>query len=291
MYLCVCVYSEFNNGNSYAYVQVPVCFILCSLYLFLSVKSSLFFVCMCSSSWDRSETFSGMVGIDGPFICQGTFHVRLPTEAMKSIQTSSGSVSPGRATSPAPTPHSRALSAITPSGAGSAAPVTMTLTPGITKSPRPQSPTPVSLSFGMQEFAAFINEDEFMTLPQIQNAVNYIKFADVLLAPFSTPQQQSSDSLEQPVDGPTSARPAGVSVYQCQNSDLWEVSQALELIIRAWRILAHQPVDSMFPNRVNASNASVFNPPLPQDVLIEAAVASGEIVLHLFVFFFAMLCI
>ena len=229
-----------------------------------------------------------MVGIDGPFVCQGTFHVRLPTDAMKSIQASSGSVSPGRSATPLQMPHSRSMSVITPSGAGSAAPVTMNLTPGLPKSPRPQSPQPLAMSFGTQEFATFINEDEFMTLPQIQNAVNYIKFADVLLAPFTTPQQQQADeqlsaSVQQQLDSPASARPAGVSVYQCQNSDLWEVSQALELIIRAWRLLAHQPVDSMFPNRVNASNSSVFNPPLPQDVLIEAAVASGEVVLHLFV--------
>ena len=231
----------------------------------------------------RDKTFSGFVGFDGPFVCKGQFTVELPLATMKSLQAAQPASTPlpvatvttpqmQRSTTPSLAKPRPASTSLQPSGAGAAAPVT--LTPAMAKSPRPQSPVMLAMPTGAQIFSTTISEEAFMTLPQIQNAVNYIKFADVLLAPFSAEQQQQSDST---------ARPMGMTVYQCQRSDLSEVAQALTWIIKAWRLLAHQPVDSLFPNRIVASNAAVFDPPLPQDILIEAAVASGEAVLHVFV--------
>lgn len=227
------------------------------------------------------------MGFDGPFVCKGQFTVELPLATMKSLQAAQPASTPlpvatvstpqmQRSTTPSLAKPRPASTTVQPSGAGAAAP--LTLTPATSKTPRPQSPFMLAMPTGAQSFSTTISEDAFLTLPQIQNAVNYIKFADVLLAPFSAQQQQ-----QQQQQSDATARPVGMTVYQCQRSDLSEVTQALAWIIKAWRLLAHQPVDSLFPNRIVASNAAVFDPPLPQDILIEAAVASGEAVLHVFV--------
>lgn len=247
------------------------------------------------------------MGFDGPFICKGQFCVELPLGTMKSLQSVQPPPTPlpvatvstpqlARSTTPSlaqPRATTAAAAAVLPSGAGAAAPVTVTLSPAAAKTPRPQSPHALVMPSGARIFNTVIPDDAFLTLPQIQNAVNYIKFADVLLTPFSAPppsaaapppqQQQQPQQQQEAVAGDSPARPAGISVYQCQRSDLSEVNEALTWIIQAWRLLAHQPVDSMFPNRIVASNAAVFDPPLPQDILIEAAVASGEAILHMFV--------
>lgn len=246
------------------------------------------------------KAFTGFVGFDGPFICKGQFCVELPLGTMKSLQSVQPPPTPlpvatvstpqlTRSTTPslaqprATTAAATATGTVLPSGAGAAAPVTVTLSPAPAKTPRPQSPHALVMPSGARIFNTVIPDDAFLTLPQIQNAVNYIKFADVLLTPFSAPPPAAAPQQQQAATGDSPARPAGISVYQCQRSDLSEVNEALTWIIQAWRLLAHQPVDSMFPNRIVASNAAVFDPPLPQDLLIEAAVASGEAILHMFV--------
>jgi len=114
-------------------------------------------------------------------------------------------------------------------------------------------------------FRTALGTENVLTLVQVQDSHNLVCIASELLGSVSRAPAASETKWVAPT----------------------EISQALELTVRAWELLTHPPVDALFPNSRTAlqspSYARLFDPPLKDDVLIEAAVASGEAILHAYV--------
>lgn len=130
------------------------------------------------------------------------------------------------------------------------------------------SPAPFSSGGSGSSGSTFVTalaSENALTLVQVQDSHNLVRTAAELLA--------------------------GVSRAPSAPETKWaapdEISQALELTVRAWEMLTHPPVDALFPNSRAATQGSsyarMFEPPLAEDVLIEAAVASGEAIVHAYV--------
>ena len=98
----------------------------------------------------------------------------------------------------------------------------------------------------------------------MQDSYNFVRYARELLS-------QASEA------------PSSTSAPETAWSAPTEVAQALEWTVKAWDMLTHPPADALFPNRIVPSHARRFEPPTPDDVVIEASVAAGEAVIRAYV--------
>lgn len=112
-------------------------------------------------------------------------------------------------------------------------------------------------------FVTSINTNLIITVPEIQDTLNLLDLAVGLLTKADSEIALAAENTWSP--------------------PVFELKKGLDWTVTAWNMLTHPPTENLFPEKLSTTASSVFNPNLPEDIVIDCGVSSGEAILHAYV--------
>ena len=112
-------------------------------------------------------------------------------------------------------------------------------------------------------FVTAIDTDLIITVPEIQDTLNLLHMAVGLLT-------RADSEL-------------ALAVENTWSPPTFELKNGLNWTVEAWNMLTHPPTENLFPERLSTTAGTLFTPNLPEDIVLDCGVSSGEAILHAYV--------